>query len=280
MSDLNDAIEKLLKLDLTSFETELADKANGSQSSSNNNPPVGDPPSPSPEKSVIPAFRFNKGRINLRDELLAYLDSQYWLQKEYPSIADIESRFKNRFSDDKPKTSKEWLAYVTEETFTEALQGRGLPSYDDYSDEVDYRVVVMANFLCDFTDKRSEAAKLKEVGITTKEWNALRNIPKNKHYLNQRINEKFGDELDTDSNLALARLIHDDDLGAIKYYKELTGKYRPKEEALKASQYSMGMIVTFMMEILARHLTTDQFKRVADDLEQSPVFKAIEAQAR
>lgn len=112
-------------------------------------------------------------------------------------------------------------------------------------------------------DKRSLTAKLKELGLTTKNWQVWLKQPNFQEFLSLELSRRF-DLIDFDARVSLATLVQNGDLNGIKFYYELTGKYRPNSE----TAYNLGAVLSSLMEILARYLTAEILQRVADEFEQ------------
>ncbi len=123
--------------------------------------------------------------------------------------------------------------------------------------------VVAVNLLCDVSDKRSKAAKIKEASLTTKQFEAFLGIPSHKKYLEDRLAKVFTKSVDISADLALARNVESGDLQSIKYYKELTGKYRPNQEI----SINLGIVVGRLMEILSSKLEPKLMAEIAYEFE-------------
>jgi len=149
----------------------------------------------------------------------------------------------------------------------EKLDVNGLPPFDlndRRSSEPDPTFVIACNLICDFNDKRGLASKLKDLGASTRHWNAWLNKAPNRNYLQSRMDRVFDDNLEINAKLSIARLVESGDLQGIKFFYELTHKYRPQDAQLA----NMQMMMVTLMEVLARHVTTDVLAKIADEIDR------------
>lgn len=196
-----------------------------------------------------------------RDLFTTELDTSYWLNGSYPSHEDLLRKFGPQYVD--------WV----DTNLEKALKARGLPSFSVYRDpnEIDPHFALACNLVCDYNDKRTLAAKLKEVGLTTKKWQALLRVRKNLEYFKTRVNAIFTDEMDSVAKQGLIQSLAAGDLNAVKYYNEMTGIYRPGSENADL----IKMLVIILMEILAQHVESSKLLVIADAMEQHPQLKEL-----
>jgi hypothetical protein len=81
-----------------------------------------------------------------------------------------------------------------------------------------------ANVLLDFTDTRSRAKKLSELGITTAKYQSWLRDPAFQGYLRDRSEGVLQDN-QHEAHLALVDRVSTGDINAIKYYNELSGRH-------------------------------------------------------
>jgi hypothetical protein len=173
------------------------------------------------------------------------------------------------------------------------LQTRGLPpipvgikplpakikkksEYDDF----DPLFILACRHLLDLNSTKSFAGKMKELtnlyGVTSKTWDAWMQIPHYFDYVNTMVDVKFDRGVEQTAKLSIAEKVKEGDLASIKFYYELTGKYRPGAD--NPNTMAMGMLLQVMMEILTRHVSKDIIEAVAIDLDNSPVGALISGQ--
>lgn len=209
---------------------------------------------------------------DLRQAILTYIDSNYWLAEDIPNKAEICNRF--------DLTLKELEPYY--EAVIEPLGNRGikLPSFHppvkirkglDKEFEPDPLFVLATSIITDTIDKRSTAAKLKGLSLTSKQWQALLKIPGHKEYFEKRLNLAFNDTHQT-SLLSLSKNVEAGDLQSIKYFHEFTGKYRPQTETV----INLSIIIGRLMEILSKRLSPEDLNQIADEFDSVLNIKELE----
>ena len=128
--------------------------------------------------------------------------------------------------------------------------------------QLDPFFVMAVELLIDPIDKRSRTTKLKAVGISSKRFNYLLEKDEYRKYWDKKVatvlsqTKNFGD-------LALARNVDNGDLQSIKYYNELTGRYRGNDETVVNLMVLLGR----MMEVLAKHVEPQILAVIADELD-------------
>jgi hypothetical protein len=106
--------------------------------------------------------------------------------------------------------------------------------------------------------------KLKELGLSTAIYNQWLKNPHFFNALEKEMKRRFNGDLQIDSERSLGSLIANDrDLGAIKYFHEITGRYRPQSE----TQINLGMILGKLMEVLVRFVEPARLPELANAIE-------------
>lgn len=114
---------------------------------------------------------------------------------------------------------------------------------------LDERQLVAANTMLDLRDNRSQAKKLRELGITTQRWEAWLRDPAFQHYLRTRAENLLGDNLH-ESHLALLDRVRSGDIHAIKYFNEITGRYVPNAN----DKADVQAVLLMVLEAIQRHV--------------------------
>ncbi len=169
------------------------------------------------------------------------------LHREYPSFHELD----------------DFLQFLDEHV-NPLLDERGLPPFNTVGDYLDHKFVAMVNVMIDPSDKRSDAAKLKERDLTTRWWNGCLRRKANREYYQTRVEAVFQESL-PDAKRAVASLINDRDLQAIKYYNEWTGAFAPQANEVQ----NLQLLVRVLMEVLARHVSSDVLAKVAEEIERT-----------
>ncbi len=126
---------------------------------------------------------------------------------------------------------KDWDDLINRDVVKQALEQRGLPRVKTFDDSpwrnksLSVAQIMVANFMLDLNDTRSDKKKLQDLGVSTQQWNAWLREPAMMEYMNNYVDhiiKSSGHEAD----VALLDKVKAGDLASIKYFHEYTGKYR------------------------------------------------------
>lgn len=111
--------------------------------------------------------------------------------------------------------------------------------------------LTVANVLLDMTDTRSAKKKLQDLGVSTAKYQAFLKDPGFQNYIRARAENALGDN-QHEAHLALIDRVRSGDMGAIKYFNELTGRYVPArgDEAMNVT-----MVLIRVLEIIQRFVS-------------------------
>jgi hypothetical protein len=112
--------------------------------------------------------------------------------------------------------------------------------------------LTIANVLMDITDSRSAKKKLQDMGISTAKYQAHLKDPGFQNYIRARSENALGDN-QHEAHLALIDRVRSGDIGAIKYFNELTGRYVQARDSANGLDVTMILIRT--LEIIQRFVT-------------------------
>jgi len=232
------------------------------------------------EKLAESKSKSNKSNLNhrlgfgmiprdLRSETIDFLERQFHQNGKYPSIQSIDQHLNlnrpHNLSTPIPNTKTAWLEYLTDPEFEEILINRGLPVYDSPVGKIDLNFALAVTLVCDISDKRSLAAKLKDAQLTTRQWTGFLKRPSHYKFFEERLNKVWDNEVEQKARLAIMRSVEAGDLTAVKYFHEYTDRYRPADQQI----INLQLIISGLLEILAKHLTKESLIAVAAELEQT-----------
>jgi len=215
--------------------------------------------SPSPANAAALLSFDTTSSTNIVYDVATFYETTYWLENEYPPETQVISRFDIK----KPQLE------VILPAINKILDLRSLPPVElrptpkPRNSKVDPFFAAAVNLLVDVNDKRSKAAKLKVLNLTTQKYEVLLNDPINRKYYEQRI-AKLVKNTELTSDVALAKNVETGDLQSIKYFNEVTGKYRPEQN----TSFLLGVIVGKLMEIMAKHLPAEQIILISEEFDQ------------
>lgn len=172
-----------------------------------------------------------------------------------------------------------WQQFWINRGVRQALTDKGIPLLIPTGEGVDYpipsavlsgRQLECINALLDVNDTRPDHKKLRDMGITSREfetWNSNRVF---REYYEQRAKNLL-ERGSTDADRALLDNVRMGDLSAIKYFDEKTGRYRPHDPQI----VNFTLLVNQIIEILAARLTPEMLKMVSADIKQSMAAQGL-----
>ena len=278
MQDAQDFIDSVKKFNKNSVPS--TPQPVSSPSDKNSQKEAGEPHQPesegeepvnyfSPLRAVPTKTSFNRNSLfptkpfDFRKEAITFIETFYFKHNCLPNKADFANNFIPRHL---PKTDQEFQEVLLD--LSESLENRGIPIYDTPLTYLEPHFVLAVNLITNPYDKRNIPAKLKEAGLTTKQWNGFLRKPIHQEYYKERVNQIFDEDTQLNAKLALQRLIEAGDLQAIKHFHELQNIYRPQNNG----NQQILVILQAIMEILSMHVSPEILGRVAQDIKSSPLI--------
>lgn len=212
-------------------------------------------------------------------DVISFIERYYYDKGDLPEYELLHRTFNDY--PERPRFIKGWKAVV--ESVQDRLDARGLPSFRTAEGYLDPLFVSLCTIILNPHDKRSDAAKIKELAnaghnISVEKWNAWMKRKPYREYYQQRADRIFDEEVQTEAKRRLGDLVRSGDLAAIKYLDERTGVYRSGGDPLVIVQ----AVITAMMSILARNVTAELLSKIGAEMRNEPAIQqlmAIEAQA-
>lgn len=121
-------------------------------------------------------------------------------------------------------------------------------------------------------DKRTDAAKLKDVGISSAKWSAWLKRKSYHQYYRVHAERIFDEELQVEAQRAIGDLVRAKDLQAIKYLDERTGVYRSNNGN---NNEVLSAVLQAMFSILARNVEPKIINIISAELRDEPVIKGL-----
>lgn len=159
------------------------------------------------------------------------------------------------------------------EVFKRALINRGIkfPNYDlaDFElDGITNEQVAAIITILNFEDRRPRSTKLKEMGITTTQWNGWMKQPEFVAYLHDLSTKNFASALDK-AHEGLLKNVERGDVNGIKLYLELTGKYTPGSGPGGATGENVRILLQRLIEVIQIHVKDPLILRaIGEDFEK------------
>lgn len=170
--------------------------------------------------------------------LINHCEMEWFLKGRLPTPEQLQEKFN--------LSPKALNAILSDELVRKSFDGRGIPTIEGRALTADQ--VTAINTVLNTTDKRSQTKKLADMGISAAQWNGWKKNPAFKEYYKSRVEDIFGEAL-PDVHMALMDRAVNGDLGALKFYYEITGHYTSEGKAV-----DLKMIMERVFEIISIHI--------------------------
>lgn len=192
-------------------------------------------------------------------DLLLYLEQTYWRTSSLPSYDLMQQQ-----GIELPRSTYDeaWA----NPRFVDALRARGLPEYllTTSSGTFGGRILTeqqmqVANVLLDTTDSRSRLKKLTELGVSSNTYNQWLKDPVYRNYCLERAEDLILAAQPT-AHMSLIRQVEAGDLGAVKYFNALTGRFRERAPAAASVEINNNTVnlgndlLIQVVEVIQRHV--------------------------
>lgn len=187
---------------------------------------------------------------------LTYIEQVFW---EHGSIPTVE-----KISEATGVSEHSIKEYWKVDNFRKALGIRGVDFNPERSNHVlTATQLALANMLMNTTDQRSTREKLKEINVSTQQYNAWLRQAAFRDHLAKRGEELFKSS-DHVAYKSLTSAVGAGDVTALKLFFEMRGIYNPKVDV----NVNVTTLLIQVVEIIARHVTDPlTLSNIADDLE-------------
>ncbi len=144
-------------------------------------------------------------------------------------------------------------ALKTNELFQASMRKRGIyigpTELNLHVGQLSSRQMGAAAVMMDLLDRRSDAKKLRDMGISTEEWSTWIQDKAFSNYLSGRAELLIGNS-QHEAHIGLIRSVRSGNLGAIKYFNELTGRFKEDADSSIDTRALIGRI----LEIIQKHV--------------------------
>lgn len=166
-----------------------------------------------------------------------------WLRKEQiPAVTAIAT-----------KTGLDQVAVVdalSNPLLQKSLEARGIPTYTDLDDSLNAKQIACINLIMNVSDRRSEAAKLRALGIPPATFYGWKRQKPFSDALRTQGEKLFGDT-QSQVHVALAKAAMDGDVNAIKYYNQVSGRF---DTARTVEQLNVKFVMQKLLETIQTHV--------------------------
>ena len=188
---------------------------------------------------------------DLESRIIAYSEREWFSEGRLPTPETLRIKFN--------LTQKELNGILGNELVVRSFEARGIPTVAGRDLTPDQ--ITAINTMLDPLDGRSYKKRLTDLGLTTKIWDGWKQNVSFKEYYLKRAETILGDSI-PEAHAALIDRVQSGDIGALKFYYEITGRYTGKDTAI-----DIRAIINRIFEIIATHVQDPtQLMAIAHDL--------------
>lgn len=188
------------------------------------------------------------------------LDLIFFIERFHASngVAPTDAQINMRFTGLTPELMKE---FKENPLVQKSFKARGIvypPMADALTDEQMHAIAAMT----DLIDRRSDEKKLRDLGITTRQWASWLQDDQFAEYLRDR-SEKMIANSTHELHKGLMKGVRNGNVASVKLAYELTGRYRPDEE----QQIDVRRVLHTFIEVIQKYVRDPiVLHRIAMDL--------------
>lgn len=187
----------------------------------------------------------------LERNIINFCESEWFLKGVLPTPETLKEEFRI--------TPKRLNDIFSKPLVQQSFQGRGMPVIEGRT--LTQEQIIAINTVLNTTDTRSLKKKLQDMDISAQKWNGWKQSAQFKEYYKARVEKIFGDAL-PDVHMALMDRAVNGDLGALKFYYEITGHYTGDGKAV-----DLKMILEQVFRIISMHIQdSNKLAAIAGDL--------------
>lgn len=171
-------------------------------------------------------------------KIISYCEQQWFLQGVLPTPETLCDKFNI--------THRAIKQFLDNEEVQQSFDARGIPTISGR--DLTPEMITALNTMLNVYDRRSERKKLADMGLTERKWDSWRRDPKVQEYMATRTEQILSGAL-PDAHLALVERVRNGDLGALKFYYEMTGRYTGQ-----GSNLDIRDLLNRVFEVISLHV--------------------------
>lgn len=175
----------------------------------------------------------------LESQMVSFCETEWFLKGVLPTPETLSVKF--------DKTPKAITEFLDREEVRKSFNSRGIPIIAGR--DLDPQQITMINEILNLHDTRSERKKLSDANISARQWEGWKKDPRVRQYMTRRAEDILNGAI-PDAHLALVERVRAGDMGALKFYYEMTGRYTGQN-----AQLDPKVLVTRIFDIIAKHVT-------------------------
>src|SRR5690349_8517787 len=173
-------------------------------------------------------------------EMVFFIERHHALNGEAPSKEQMHERFE--------LFDGEYDTFAKHPLVKKSMKYRGI-SFPAAKDVLTAAQMTAIAAMLDYTDRRSDEKKLRDVGITTRQWTTWMLDDTFADYLRDR-SERMIIGAQHEAHKGLIKGVRNGNVASVKYYNELTGRYNPEAD----NNVNVRALLMTMIEILQKYI--------------------------
>jgi hypothetical protein len=174
-------------------------------------------------------------------DLVFYIERFHSSTGNVPSNNDIRARFSN-------VSDQDIAEFKNNPLVIRSMGARGIP-FPDPGEQFSQRQMAAAATMLAYTDRRSDEKKLRDIGVTPREWAGWLQDEKFASYLRDR-SEKMAEHSIHEAHLGLIKGVRSGNTASIKLFLEMQGRYNPEQE----NQINVRLLLHKFIEVIQKHV--------------------------
>lgn len=174
------------------------------------------------------------------------LDLVWFIERTHSSngVAPTDSQITARFD----ISAEELAKFKANPLVIRSMEARGVP-YPNPADKFSQRQMAAAAAMLAYTDRRSDEKKLRDIGVTPREWAGWLQDEHFANYLRDR-SERMATNSLHEAHLGLIKGMRNGNPGSIKLFLEMQGRYNPDQE----NAINVRLVLHKFIEVIQRYV--------------------------
>lgn len=202
------------------------------------------------------------------NSVIDFIETYHTVIGEFPRRAQIMDAVRIATGDEPDPSELDSL--LDDPNFNKSLDERGIiPPWTLYTNAsgITQEQLAIVAILTNPKDRRSDAKKLGDLGISTRKYNGWISDKRFVSYM-KRVANNLLENVEADAHLALLRQVQSGSMSGIKLYFEMTGRWNPAHE----SEVNHQVLMTRFIDIITRHVHDPaMLSSIAADLQLAAV---------
>ena len=175
------------------------------------------------------------------------LDLVFFIERQHSStgFAPTDAQIRHRFSNVDEETLQ---SFKRNDLVIRSMAARGIP-FPDPGEKFSQRQMAAIGSMLSYVDRRSDEKKLRDIGVTPREWAGWLQDEEFAKYLRDR-SEKMAEHSVHEAHMGLIKGMRSGNTASIKLFLEMQGRYDPERE----SQIDVRLLIHKFIEVIQKYV--------------------------